>query len=138
MSLATTEFADDLSRAHIPAIATLASPRSLVSTATAMAGGAAGATRLSPGSDGGPIGYFVDSLFRRDPAAAGATPSGSAGTGEALERSSTRDAAEVSRIFLNVSRTEPLPPADIRYVGQIVAQRTGLSQQDAEKRVSDV
>ena len=39
---------------------------------------------------------------------------------------------------MNVSRTEPLPPEDIRYVGQIVAQRTGLSQQDAERRVNEV
>jgi hypothetical protein len=39
---------------------------------------------------------------------------------------------------MNVSRSEPLPADDIRYVGQIVAQRTGLSQQDAEKRVAAV
>ena len=38
---------------------------------------------------------------------------------------------------MNVGRTEALPPEDIRYVGQVVAQRTGLSQQDAEKRVID-
>jgi hypothetical protein len=43
-----------------------------------------------------------------------------------------------SRIFMNVSRTEPLPPEDIRYVGQIVARRTGLSQQDAQARIADV
>jgi hypothetical protein len=30
-----------------------------------------------------------------------------------------------------------MSPDDTRYVGQLVAQRTGLSQQDAEKRVSD-
>jgi hypothetical protein len=30
-----------------------------------------------------------------------------------------------------------LPDEDIRYVGQVVAQSTGLTQQDAEKRVSD-
>jgi hypothetical protein len=54
------------------------------------------------------------------------------------DRTSIKDADEVSRIFMNVSRSEPLPPEDIRYVGQIVAQRTGLSQQEAEKRVADV
>jgi hypothetical protein len=30
-----------------------------------------------------------------------------------------------------------LPDEDIRYVGQVVALRTGLTQQDAEKRVID-
>ena len=49
-----------------------------------------------------------------------------------------RDAAEVSRIFMNVSRSEPLPSEDIRYAGQLVVQRTGMSQQDAEKRVTDI
>jgi len=107
-------------------------------TATSMVAGAASPARMSQGSDSGPMGYFVDTLFRRDPAVASTAASGAAETGEAIDRSSSRDVAEVSRIFMNVSRSEPLPPEDIRYVGQIVAQRTGLSQQDAEKRVNDV
>ena len=37
---------------------------------------------------------------------------------------------------MNVTGSEALPPDDLRYVGQIVAQRTGLSQAEAEKRVS--
>ena len=101
-------------------------------------GGAAGAARMAQGSDGGPMGYFVDSLFRRDPAVPGDATSGTAATSDAIERSSHREAAEVTRIFMNVSRTEPLPSEDLRYIGQIVAQRTGLTQQDAENRVSDV
>ena len=107
-------------------------------SAMAMAGGAAGVARPAADSEGGPMGYFVDSLFRRDQSAVPATTPGAAAGSEAIERSSSRDAAEVSRIFMNVSRTEPLPPEDIRYVGQIVAQRTGLNQQDAEKRVNEV
>ncbi len=107
-------------------------------TATSMAGGATASTPLSQGSDAGPMGYFVDSLFRRDPSSAAAATSGAAATSDANERSSSRDTAEVSRIFMNVSRTEPLPVEDIRYVGQLVSQRTGLTQQEAEKRVSDV
>lgn len=100
-------------------------------TASTALGGAAAASRLAAGSEGGPIGYLIDSLFRRD-AAAPAT-----GT-DASERASGRDAAEVGRIIMNASRADPLPADDIRYVGQIVAQRTGLSQQDAEKRVTEV
>jgi hypothetical protein len=45
---------------------------------------------------------------------------------------------EIGRIFMSVSGSQPLPGDDVRYVAQIVAQRTGLSQQDAEKRVKDV
>lgn len=112
----------------------------VASTASSAIGGAAASTRMAQGSDGGPLGYFVDSLFRRDAAATAPTAgtAGSTASMEANERASGKDAAEVSRIFMNVGRSEPLPPEDIRYVGQIVAQRTGLSQQDAEKRVAEV
>lgn len=40
-------------------------------------------------------------------------------------------------LSLNDFRTGALPPEDARYIGQVVAQRTGLSQQDAQKRVND-
>jgi len=112
----------------------------VASTASSAVGGAAASARIAQGSDGAPMGYFVDSLFRRDAAAASPTAgtAGSAAGTDANERASGKDTAEVGRIFMNVSRSQPLPPEDIRYVGQIVAQRTGLSQQDAEKRVADV
>lgn len=104
-----------------------------VQAGTSMVAGIAASARTAQANDSGPMGYFVDMLFRRDAAAAGAA----AGT-DANERASGKEAAEVSRIFMNVSRSEPLPSEDARYVGQIVAQRTGLSQQDAEKRVADI
>lgn len=108
-------------------------------TAGAAVGGAAASARMTQGNDGGPMGYFIDSLFRRD-ATAAATPgtAGSAVGADANERTASKDVAEVSRIFMNVSRSEPLPAEDLRYVGQLVAQRTGLSQSAAEKRVADV
>lgn len=113
---------------------------SAASTATAVLGGFASSAGMTQGTHGGAMEYFVDSLFRRDSAAAAADAgtAGPATTTGASDRTSSKDATEVSRIFMNVSRAEPLPPEDIRYVGQIVAQRTGLSQQDAEKRVTDV
>ncbi len=112
----------------------------VASMATSAVGSAAASARMPQGTDGGSMGYFVDSLFRRDAAAAAPAvgTTGPAANIEASERASGKDAAEVSRIFMNVSRSEQLPPEDIRYVGQIVAQRTGLSQPDAEKRVADV
>jgi len=111
----------------------------VANTAGAAVGGATALSRMAQGSEGGPMGYFIDSLFRRDASTASITGTAVSSTGmDIIERASGKDSAEVSRIFMNVSRSEPLPPEDIRYVGQIVAQRTGLSQQDAEKRVTYV
>lgn len=44
---------------------------------------------------------------------------------------------EATRIFANAIATGSLPPEDASYLGQMVAQRTGMSQSDAEKRVTD-
>ena len=105
----------------------------------ATAGGAAvaGSERAKSDSDAGPMAYFVDSLFRKDtnaaPAAATSAPATMPG-GVPPQATST---AEVSGIFMNALRTGALPPDDVRYVGQLVAQRTGLTQQEAEKRVTD-
>ena len=68
--------------------------------------------------------YLVDTLFRSDsvkPDSNGA---------------SVRD--EVGRIFAKSLRQGDVPAADKSYLAQLVAARTGLSQTDAEKRVSDV
>jgi len=111
----------------------------VANTASSAMGGAAATSRMAQGSDGGPMGYFIDSLFRRDATAAPTAATAVSPTGmDSVERASGKDTAEVSRIFMNFSRSEPLPPEDIRYVGQIVSQRTGLPQQEAEKRVTDV
>ena len=105
------------------------------------AGAAAGAGAAAAGSEGtrsdsgsGPLNYFVDSLFRKD-AAAGATAPAAAGG--ATDQGQSAPTSEVTRILLNSVRSGALPADDLRYVGQVVAQRTGLSQADAEKRVND-
>ena len=102
---------------------------------TAGAAGAAGAGPEAMRSDAGsgPMNYFVDSLFRKD-AAAGATPAAAAGG--AVDAGQSTPSAEVTRILLNSVRSGALPSDDLRYVGQVVAQRTGLSQADAEQRVN--
>ncbi|MDQ2777961.1 MAG: hypothetical protein M3Y32_00205 [Pseudomonadota bacterium] len=99
---------------------------------TAVAGAAAAGTSAvkndeSSGS-GSSMGYFVDSLFRKDPAA---TPAGAG----LPDISPAASGAEVSRIFANAISTGTLSAPDTRYVGQVVAARTGLSQADAEARV---
>ncbi len=95
----------------------------------AVAGGAAAAARSGPDAGNGPsMGYDLDSLFRRDPSAA---PAADAGTQPA-------PTGEVARIFAQSLKTGTLTPEDQRYVGQLVAQRTGMSPDDANKRVGDV
>lgn len=100
------------------------------SSAIGAAGQASANLASGAGADGGgPMAYLVDSLFRKELAAA-AVDSGSS------------DAArlplpEVTRIFVNASGAASLPQQDVRYLGQLVAQRTGLQQADAERRVTD-
>ena len=102
-----------------------------VQAGAAMVGGAAGAKQILAGNgedntEDGTTSYFIDSLFRRDAAVdAGQGPSGAV-------------TMEVARIFATAGRAEALPPEDLRYVGQVVALRTGLSQPEAEKRVAAV
>ncbi|MGE3149428.1 MAG: hypothetical protein AB7K04_10210 [Pseudorhodoplanes sp.] len=47
--------------------------------------------------------------------------------------------AELSRLFTNsLRRGSEFTPADRTYLAQVVARRTGLSQEDAERRVNEV
>lgn len=97
----------------------------------------AGAAAASAG-DSGSMGYLIDSLFRKDMNTSAAASAGSGvPSGGIAQQHETASASEVARIFMNTLRTGALSAADVRYVGQLVAQRTGLTQQEAEKRVSD-
>lgn len=91
-------------------------------------------------SNSGPMGYFIDSLFRKDmnaAVAASAAAASGALAGAAAEQALAASRSEVTRIFMNTVRADALPAEDVQYVGQLVAQRTGLTQQAAEKRVND-
>jgi hypothetical protein len=108
--------------------------------AAAAAATAGGFEMAKPHVEPGSIGYFVDSLFRKNINAVTVTSvHGENGviSSEIPQPPMVGTAPEVTRIFMNAIRTEPLSAEDIRYVGQLVAQRTGLTQQDAEKRVID-
>ena len=111
----------------------------LASAATSMVGGAAqlGASALStaggPGmatgvqADGRIIDsneYFVDTLFRSD------RPS--------PDRNDASVRGEVGRIFANALRQGGVPATDKTFLAELIAAKTGLSQSDAEKRVSEV
>lgn len=45
--------------------------------------------------------------------------------------------AEIGRIMANALTTGNLPQDDKAYVAQVIANRTGVAQQDAEKRIDD-
>jgi hypothetical protein len=129
-------------------------------TTTAAGAGTGAVTALSnggaPGANGqggnagaqgaaNPLNYFVDSLFRANVSSAGAPGQGQAqpnssnpeGPGPSQAQRNASDAAEVVRIFANAIRTGSLPDDDARYVAGMVAQRTNLSQNEAEQRVKD-
>lgn len=101
-----------------------AAAASIARTGAEVAGAAAAQVSREAGSPTtDPTGYLVDVLFRTT----GATPPGAADP-----------RAEVTRIFVNAASSGEIPAADKTYLAQMVSQRTGLSQQDAERRVDDV
>lgn len=103
--------------------------------AVAAAGPAAAGVGKNGGSEAG-NGYFVDSLFRQSaPGAAGAAPAPAAAGTPATD--SAQSTAEAGRIFASGLESGALPADDVHYLGQMVSQKTGLSQPDAEKRVND-
>ena len=127
---------------------------------TAMTASAAGvaagvANSDSAGMENGSTNYFIDSLFRPDANQVGAaslTQGATQGATQAATDASTQVPAqengsqtqnsaaplsEVARIFMQTPRAATLPADDVRYLGQMIAARTGVSQQDAEKRVTD-
>lgn len=107
--------------------------------ATLATAGAGAAAKDQSDANGGPSAYFIDSLFRRDTATPAAASAPAAGTAtDASYSAPAPSTAEVSRIIMRSVTTGALPPEDARYVAQLVAQRTGLSQADAEKRVTDI
>ena len=82
------------------------------------------ATSQATTNESSPSAYFTDMLFRTD-------HPDTAGDGAASR-------AEVGRILAADALSGDMPSADKTYIAQVVAARTGLTQADAEKRVSDV
>jgi hypothetical protein len=111
------------------ALAVVLSAAFLASAASHLATGASAGLGQAANQtlvDGVPMNNFVDTLLRADPAAnrAAVDPAGR---------------GEIVRILAFGLRDGGEPSASDRaYVAQVVAARTGLSQADAEKRVTDV
>jgi hypothetical protein len=91
----------------------------------AMATGAARATAPTPNEGAVSFGnaYFVDSLFRTDH--------------PVTDQNESAVRAEAGVILVHSLRETDLPAQDRTYLSQLVAARTGLTQADAEQRVTD-
>jgi len=110
--------------ASVLGAALLASPASSLLGGTA-AGLSQGA--VSSASQAGPMDGYVDTLLRSDVPASQNSANAPDSRGEMV------------RLFTSSFRNGgELKPTDREYVSKVVAARTGLSQADADKRVSDV
>ena len=96
----------------------------LEAAGTAAGGSAAQAAVQAASSEGSSTAYFTDMLFRADHPDTSGDPAAAR--------------AEVGRILVTDALSGEMPAADKAYVAQLVAARTGLSQADADKRVSEV
>jgi hypothetical protein len=93
-------------------------------TSVSTAGGAEMVTDLPAGGQNvGPNEYFIDMLFRSS------HPS--------PDRNDAPARAEAARIFAHALRQGNLPAVDETYLANLVAAKTGLSQTEAESRVSE-
>lgn len=82
-------------------------------------------------SQTGPIDLAVDSLFRAEPAANSSVAPGAAAATEPAR-------AEITRLLVSDFGKGAVSPADQAYIARVISARTGLSQPDAERRVSEV
>jgi len=106
---------------------------------------AAGAASMANGSQdeqGSSIQYFVNSMFRSNApgapsgnADAPASPAAPATPSASQQPVSPAQLSEVSGIFVNSITSGTLPQEDRQYVARLIAQNTGISQQEAEQRV---
>ena len=113
------------------ALATVIGAGFLAAAASNIAGGAS--TGLAPrtsvsatAGSGGPLDYYVNALLRPNPAA----------TQNTTDPGAAR--REIAGILTKGLGDGDLAAADRTYVAQVIVVRTGLSQADADKRVSNV
>lgn len=93
---------------------------------------AAGINGQSEGEARGPIDYFADVLFRQD--RTGPTP-------DATERGATgadKDAIRTEAVRILARGWDDMPDVDRTYLAELIAQHTGISEPEAERRIGDV
>ena len=123
---------------------------SIMSSGTQASAAVSGGATTAPAGVGSAVGaavkngvwtdsmdYFVDSLFRKDIGAAPSPSASALSSTRADDGVAAKTTTEVARIYAHGLRDGSLSDADSKYLGQIIAQRTGISQAEAEKRASD-
>jgi hypothetical protein len=105
--------------------------------------GKAGVAAAASADD--PLGAVIDRLLRSvtvaqastttPPPAAAASPSPTRRTADQIPANEQR--AEIARVMATATTSGSMTAEDRAYLAQLVAQRTGLSQQEAERRVND-
>jgi hypothetical protein len=112
-----------------------------------IAGSAAGSAAASAANDNSgndATGYFVDLLFRGSPGAPGTQTTAAPGAGTVGSAPASvptgvgTQRAEASRIILASIRRGSLSDPDKQYLAQLVSARTGLTQDEAVRRVDQV
>lgn len=99
-------------------------------TTAASVAGASGMDRSSFTLSGSPMEYFIHSMFRT-----GNTTSTDGSQPAPQQDISAGQLGEVTGIFANSISSGSLPQEDLQYVSKLIAQHTGISQQEAEQRV---
>ena len=92
----------------------------------------AGKAAAAAAANADPSAYSIDTLLRP-----GAGRPAVAGQGAASATSAADTRTEVARIFAKATASGTLPENDKSYLASVVAQRTGLPQPEAEKRVTE-
>jgi len=93
----------------------------------------AGKAATAAAANADPSAYSIDAMLR--PAAGRPPAAGQQGAAPATTAADTR--AEVARIFAKATVSGTLPENDKSYLASVVAQRSGLPQPEAEKRVTE-
>ena len=122
-------FMDSLFRRDTAAPAVVSADSSAAATSTVVPGTATGTTAGTGAGTG-----TSTSVAGGAGAGAMSTPNMASNGGA---NDAGRSTVEAGRIFANGISAGSLSPEDTKYVGQMIAQRTGMSQADAEKRVTD-
>jgi hypothetical protein len=106
------------------AFATVLGAILLASPASSIVGGATSGITAGATSQAGPMDGYIDGLLRPATPAANATGADARG--------------EVGRLFASSLKAGEMKPADRAYLNKVVAARTGLTEADADKRITEV
>jgi len=108
----------------VAAVATSALTSAAGSAGRAVGSAVSTAGQAAASQSGAATDYFTDTMFRADQPRS--------------DGNVQQSTAEATRILSRSMASGTLEPGDRAYLAKLVAARTGLSQQDAEKRVDDV